>query len=120
MSFLFHLYPAYQSVACLSNPDRPNIDHWLTFWICSYLLEQLPLPGWLLYPAIATMYLPNTTEAIRESVLYKGYAIANEKGPEIASKVYKYADKYIPKRTSGEPRKWWDFQQFWRPADRRE
>jgi hypothetical protein len=98
----------------MSVPDCPNAEHWITFWLSSYFLEHLPLPGWVVYPAIALMYLPDTTYAIRDGLLFKGYSFFNERAPEITNKIYKYIEKYIPKSQSDSNPMWW---QFWKTTN---
>jgi hypothetical protein len=111
MSFLLNLYPAYQSAVCMGTPEHPNMNHWLTFWIMTYFIEQMPLPSLISYPATALLYFPDSTQFIRENVLFKGVDLTNQYAPEVKEKFLNYVKKYIPEQQAGDAVSWW---QFWK------
>jgi hypothetical protein len=113
MSFLLNLYPAYQSTKCMASPQHENIDHWLTFWIMTYFIEQFPLPSLISYPATALLYFPESTQFIRENMLFKGVDLTNTYAPDIKEKVLSVVRQYLPVQQPGDVTSWW---QFWKPS----
>ena len=108
MSVLLHLYPGYQTIQCMKDPEHPGIEHWLTFWISSYTLDQVPLPGWISWPAIALLYLPDTTTFIREKILYQGTEIVSQYVPAIKERAFRLIEKYRP-QGQDQDSSWWKF-----------
>jgi hypothetical protein len=112
MSFILNLYPAYQSAKCMATPQQPNLDHWLTFWIATYFIEQMPLPSLVSYPATALLYFPESTQFIREKILLKGVDLTHHYAPQVKEKCLGYIRRYIPDQQSDDGTiSWW---QFWK------
>jgi len=108
MSQLLYVYPGVQTVQCMSDPEHRLAEHWLTFWMASYVLEQIPLPWFLSSPALALMYLPDTTSFIRERMIYPLGDVINENIPYVKQKAFALLEKYRPQNGNNNVA-WWKF-----------
>ena len=109
MAFLLHIYPAYQTAKTVADIDSNATNsaaaaHWMTFWMSAYVLEQLPLPSFLVYPGVALLYLPDTTKFVRETIVAPSLSYA----PTVTAAFYRYCEKFLPSQNTPA---WW---QFWK------
>jgi hypothetical protein len=117
MSFLLRMYPAYQTAKCVVNPETEAAvnQHWLTFWMTTFFIDQLPLPSLISYPAVALLCLPESTTFVRNNVITRTLGMVSTYGPQATAKVYEFVGKYIYLPSEDElthSRTWW---QFWKP-----
>ena len=108
-SLLLHLYPTYQSAKCVLNGNsESNANRWLVYWMTAYFIEQLPLPSMIAYPALALLYIPETTTFVRDKVISKGMALVGTYGPDVTNRVYTFFGSYL-KGPENVPAAWWHF-----------
>ena len=106
MSFLLNLYPAYQSINCMSDPEHINYDHWLTFWISCYFIDQMPLPGFITWQGTALLYFPDSTKFVRENIMYPAVGLTQKYAPKLKDNVIKFVSNYLPENASKST--WWN------------
>ena len=110
MSVPLYLYPGYQTIQCLADPEHRNSEQWLTFWITACTMEQLPLPWWVSTPALTLMYLPDTTDFVRNKLWFPAVDFVNGYVPVAKEKAFELVEKYRPRRADGEAQgNWWKF-----------
>ena len=73
-SFILHAYPVWDTLNTLGQ-DTSNVEtqkqlsHWLTFWMMSFSISNLPIPDMIQWIMITSLYFPFTTEKVRTILL---------------------------------------------------
>lgn len=75
MSTFLYLYPAYKTAEFLElenidNISNSNRDHWLVFWLLSFLLNLITfLPSWIIGTVVVLLYFPETTDFCKKTIV---------------------------------------------------
>lgn len=114
MTTFLYLYPAYKTAEFLELENKdPNVaEHWLVFWVLSFLLNLITfLPSWIIGTAVVLMYFPETTDFCKKTIVKE----VTPKAKILIAKVSGFFEKKIASQNP--PVSMSFFQRFWNPSN---
>lgn len=71
-TLILHVYPLWKCLKTLQIREpitHDEMTHWITFWMCSFMLMNLPFPSSIQWMCTTILYFPDSTNTIREIML---------------------------------------------------
>ena len=101
---MFHIWPTYKSIDAIVTNDIESLKHWTTFWVCSSVLDEIPMPYWIYYPCISALCLQQVTGYITNELVAKGHHyVVNSLVPKAQEKIRETIHKFTQSDSQQQP-----------------